>query len=173
MQKKILALIVVGTMWLMAGCGNTSQEETGENTAESTEAVVDLGTPMDVLDGLYETAELDADLKEQIDNGGFQQGELDETIATMFLGEADITYVSGVGSMPMMSSIAYQVVVLQLEDGEDVEAAKVELLETADTGKWVCVEPESVVAVSRGNYVVFVMSDSATATALVDAFQKL
>lgn len=173
MKKRILALILVGTMaMIMAGCG-AKTEENADGTDQSTEESVDLGTPTDVLVTLYAEAELNTDLKEQIENGAFEQGELDESIAPVFLGEADVDFVSGVGSMPMMSSIAYQVVVLQVEEGQDLEATKTELVEKADTGKWVCVEPEAVVAVNNGNYVLFIMADEATADALVETFQSL
>ncbi len=175
MKKRIISLILVGTMaMMMAACG-TKTEENVEGTDQSTGVVesVDLGTPTDVLDILYAEAALNTDLKEQIENGAFEQGELDESMAPVFLGEADVDFVSGVASMPMMSSIAYQVVVLQVEEGQDLEATKTELVEKADTGKWVCVEPESVVAVNNGNYVLFIMADEATADALVETFQNL
>lgn len=166
MKKRMitLALISVMTMAMVACSGSTESE---------TEEAVDLGTSMEVLDAIYETAELDSDLEDQIVNGGFQQAELDESIEAMFIGEAEVAYVDGAVSAPLMSSIAYQVVVLQLEDGQDVEAAKTELLDAADTGKWVCVEPEAVVAESNGNYILFIMADTETTNALVEVFQSL
>lgn len=168
MKKRMLALLLTGVMaMMMVACGSEA-----DGADEAVEAV-DLGTPLEVLDAIYAAADLDADLREQIDNGGFQQAELDETIATMFLGETQVDYVSGAGSAPMMSSIAYQVVVLQVEEGQDVDATKKELVDTADTMKWVCVEPETVVAESNGNYILFIMADMATADALVAAFNAL
>lgn len=171
MKKRVLALIVVGAMsMMMVACGSTSDVPEVETTEDE---VVDLGTPLEVLDAIYANAELDADLADQIANGAFQQAELDESIASMFLGETTVEYASGAVSAPSMSSIAYQVIVLQLNEGQDVEAVKTELVDTADTGKWVCVEPETVVAESNGNYVLFIMADTATADALVAAFQGL
>ncbi len=177
MKKRMLALLLTGIMAMtMVACGTDADETTdaeGQGTEAGTEEAVDLGTPLEVLDSIYATAELDAELKDQIDNGGFQQAELDETIAAMFLGETQVDYVSGAGSAPMMSSIAYQVVVLEVADGQDIEATKTELVETADIMKWVCVQPEAVVAESNGNYILFVMADTATADALVAAFNAL
>lgn len=176
MKKRILALVLAGVMSTMiVACGSTSDApevdvETTEDTAEDT---VELGTPLEVLDSIYANAELDADLAEQIANGAFQQAELDESLVGMFLGETEVEYASGAVSAPSMSSIAYQVVVLQLNEGQDVEAVKTELVDTADTGKWVCVEPEAVVAVNNGNYVLFIMADEATSDALVAAFREL
>lgn len=171
MKNKFLSILLIGAMVLvMAACGETSEESAGDL---SNQEVVDLGTSLDVLDAIYETADLESDLREQVDNGNFQQAELDETIEAMFLGGASVSYVNGAVSAPMMSSVAYQVVVLQIEDGQDVEVVKKELVDTADTGKWVCVVPESVVAESNGNYILFLMTDSVTADALVEAFLAL
>ncbi len=166
MKKRMITLVLISVMTMvMTACGGSTENETEE--------VVDLGTSMEVLDAIYGAAELDPDLEEQIVNGGFQQAELEESMEAMFLGEAEVTYEDGAVSAPLMSSIAYQVVVLQLEYGQDVEAAKTELLDTADTGKWVCVEPETVVAESNGNYILFIMADTETANALVEVFQSL
>lgn len=170
MKKKILSLILVGVMaMMMVACGGSDSDESADQGTEE----VDLGTPIDVLDAIYENAELDPELTDQIRNGAFQQAELDESIASMFLGGANVEYANGAVSAPTMSSIAYQVVVLQLEEGQDVEAVKSELADTADVSKWVCVEPETVVVENNGNYVLFIMADTATADALVTAFLGL
>ncbi len=199
MKKNLLTLLLVGTMaTMMVACGSKDADDTTtpeanvedtvfngeddveadteadvETEADDSEATADLGTAFDVLEAIYATADLNADLKGQIDNGAFQQAELDESLEPMFLGTAAVDYVTGAVSAPQMSSIAYQVVILQVEEGQDVEAVKTELLNTADPMKWVCVEPESVVAESNGNYVLFIMSETATADALITAFQAL
>ncbi len=199
MKKNLLTLLLVGTMaTMMVACGSKDDDDTtlpsvdivvdetpevddtvdanGETNGETdteTEGTADLGTALDVVDAIYAIAELDPELKDQIVNGGFQQAELDDSLEGMFLGTAAVDYVTGAASAPMMSSIAYQVVVLQLEDGADVESVKTELVDTADVMKWVCVQPESVVAESNGNYVLFIMADTATTDALVAAFQTL
>ncbi len=167
MKKRVLALILTGVMaMMMAACG-------AKDSADNKEETVDLGTPVEVIEAIYEAADLNADLKGQIDNGAFQTAELDENTAGMFLGETAVDYVSGAGSAPLMSSIAYQVVVLQVEDGQDIEATKTELVDNADVRKWVCVEPDTVVAESKGNYILFIMSETATADALIEAFNAL
>ncbi len=201
MKKRVLALILAGTMaMMMVACGTTDLGEVDTNVEADTEADTEVDTDveadldadaeseedlavgeevapllgvMDILDSIYATADLDEELKAQIESGAFESGEFDSSMASMFLGTSTVEFLSGAASMPMMSSIAYQVVVLQVEEGTDMEAVKADLIDNADTGKWVCVEPEAVVAESNGNFVLFIMADTATADALVAAFQGL
>ena len=51
----------------------------------------------------------------------------------------------------MMSSIAYQCVLLRVSEDQDIEAAKKLLEENADPAKWICVEAESVVVENVGD----------------------
>lgn len=64
----------------------------------------------------------------------------------------------GVVSEPMMSSIAYSLVVLEFDTNENATLACETLETNAPIGKWVCVEPETVVTkVVEDKYVYFFM----------------
>ena len=74
--------------------------------------------------------------------------------------------------MPMMSSVAYQCVLLRVDEA-DVEAAKQALQNNADVNKWVCVSAETMLIESRGDVIFFIMSGKEEAYALNSAFQNL
>ena len=73
----------------------------------------------------------------------------------------------------MMSSIAYQCVLLRVSEDQDIEAAKKLLEENADPAKWICVEAESVVVENVGNVILFIMADKDVADAAKEAFLAL
>ena len=78
-----------------------------------------------------------------------------------------------VDSAPMMSSIAYQCVLLRVSEDQDIEAAKKLLEENADPAKWICVEAESVVVENVGDVILFIMADKDVADAAKEAFLAL
>ena len=86
------------------------------------------------------------------------------------IGTSEVAFTDSVYSAPMMSSIAYQCVVLRLEEGVDVDAAKETLLASADPVKWLCVEADSVYVENIGDVVLVIMADEPMATAIKDAF---
>ncbi len=164
-MKKILAGLAVGVMLVgsLAGCGSKA-----DDTAKNLE-----GSCSEILAQVYENAELEADLREAMqyyENTAIP--EEDETESYM-IGTNDVDYTDSVYSAPMMSSVAYQCVLLRLEDDEDVEAAKQTLLESADPRKWMCVEAESVYVENVGDVVMVLMANEPTATAIKDAFLAL
>lgn len=168
-MKRIFAFLVIGTMVIgsMAGCGKSNGgESAGTKNLE--------GSCSDILAKVYETAELDDGFRDSLqyfDNSVIPEDD-DETEAYM-IGTNDVDYTDSVYSAPMMSAIAYQCVLLRLEEGEDVEAAKQTLLDSADPRKWVCVEPESVQVENVGDVVMVIMADKEPADALVKAFKAL
>ena len=89
------------------------------------------------------------------------------------IGTNEVDYTDSVYSAPMMSSIAYQCVLLRLEADEDVEAAKQTLLAAADPRKWICVEAESIQVENVGDVVMVIMANEETANAMVAAFKAL
>lgn len=164
MKKKITAIMMAGAMAasVLAGCG-----QTGRGVSD----VKLEGSCQDILQKVYDNAELDADLKEAMQY--YQTTAIDPESEEYVLGTDDVDYTDSVYSAPMMSSVAYQCVVLRLEADEDVEEAKRDLLENAERSKWVCVEAESVVVENVGDVVLYVMADEATAEAVKTAFLSL
>ena len=61
-------------------------------------------------------------------------------------------------SMPMISAIAHEVILVELPEGTDAEAFAAEMEANLDPMKWVCVQPETTWVKAYGNYVVSVMS---------------
>ncbi len=167
-MKKILVLFMTGVMLagVLAGCGKKATEE---NKAANLE-----GTCSEILEKVYKTAELDADFKESLKY--FENTEIpsdDEEMESYMIGTNEVDYTDSVYSAPMMSSIAYQCVLLRLEADEDVEAAKQTLLAAADPRKWICVEAESIQVENVGDVVMVIMANEETANAMVAAFKAL
>ncbi|MBQ8279019.1 MAG: hypothetical protein IJZ23_04185 [Roseburia sp.] len=167
-MKKLLAILLVGAMVVgMVACGGNGGEESN--------AVANLeGTCIEILDQIYANAELDADFVEALQYYDKTTIPTDDAeMKAWMIGTSDVNFTDSAYSAPMMSSVAYQCILLRLEEGADVEAAKQTILDNADPVKWVCVEAEKVVVTNVGDVVLFVMADEATATAIETAFLAL
>lgn len=160
MGKKFLliALCISMTMLCMA-CGD--KKESSDNLE---------GSLTDIMASIYENAQLDAGFREALDS--FETVELTDNLEISILGTDEVTYTEGVVSMPMMSSIAFQCVLLRVDEA-DVETVKQTLKDNANPDKWVCVSAETTLIESRGNVIFFIMSSKNEAYALNEAFQKL
>lgn len=158
-KKIILMALCVFVMIFGMACGN--KKESSDNLE---------GSLTDIMASIYDNAQLDADFREGLSS--FETMELTDDLEISILGTDEITYTEGVVSMPMMSSIAYQCVLLRVDDA-DVEAAKQALKDNANPDKWVCVSAETTLIESRGNVIFFIMSSKNEAYALNEAFQKL
>lgn len=160
MGKKFLliALCISMTMLCMA-CGD--KKESSDNLE---------GSLTDIMASIYENAQLDEGFREALDS--FETVELTDDLEISILGTDEVTYTEGVVSMPMMSSIAFQCVLLRVDEA-DVETVKQTLKDNANPDKWVCVSAETTLIESRGNVIFFIMSSKNEAYALNEAFQKL
>ena len=125
----------------------------------------------DILDEIYKTAKTDDDYFSYTDD--FENVEITEAEEEYILGTTEIDYTDSVYSAPMMSSIAYQCVLLRVSEDQDIEAAKKLLEENADPAKWICVEAESVVVENVGDVILFIMADKDVADAAKEAFLAL
>ena len=128
------------------------------------------GSLQDIMTALYTNADLDADFREGLDY--FEMLEITDDLESYILGTDEITYTEGVVSMPKMSSVAYQCVLLRVDEA-DVENAKETLKNSADPDKWVCVSAETTLIESRGDVIFFIMSSKDVAYAMNSAFQSL
>lgn len=127
------------------------------------------GNLNDIMTGIYENADLTDDFREGLAN--FETIELTEDFKFSVLGTDEIKYTEGIVSMPMMSSVAYQCVLLRVAE-DDVETVKQQIKDNADLNKWICISAETMLVESRGDVIFFVMSDNDTAYALNSAFQQ-
>ena len=110
MKKIILMVLCISLTMLCIACGD--KEDASDNLE---------GPLTDIMAALYENAQLDEDFREGLDS--FETMELTDDLEISILGTDEITYTEGVVSMPMMSSIAYQCVLLRVDEA-DVEFFK-------------------------------------------------
>lgn len=157
MKKMMLCSICVLTVFLCAACG---KKEGGDQLE---------GNLSDIMSGLYENADLSEDFRAGMIS--FETYELTEDLETSILGTDVIEYSEGIVSMPMMSSVAYQCVLLRVDE-DQVDTVKQQLKDNADLNKWVCVSAETMLIESRGNVILSVMGDNDTVYAMSAAFQK-
>lgn len=164
MKNKMRTALATGLVILLAALGCSGCGEKG-STADNLE-----GSLSEIMASLYENAQLDQDFRDSLD--GFETYELTDELEVSILGTDEITYKEGVVSMPMMSSKAYQCVLLRVEE-DDVETVKQSLKTNADPDKWVCVSAETTLIESRGDVIFFIMCDKDIAYAMNSAFQNL
>ena len=148
MKRKIAWILLAAMTLSIAACGNKTGDpvaDDGNITAEATEGELDTsanleGSCADILDEIYKTAKTDDDYFSYTDD--FENVEITEAEEEYILGTTEIDYTDSVYSAPMMSSIAYQCVLLRVSEDQDIEAAKKLLEENADPAKWICGEAE-------------------------------
>ena len=155
--KKIILYLLTIMVYLCTACG-TKQKSTDELS----------GSLSDIMAGIYENADLTDDFRAGLEN--FETFELTEDMEIAILGTDAIDYTEAVVSMPMMSSIAYQCVLLRVAE-DNVDTAKQQIKDNTDLNKWVCVSAETMLIESRGDVIFFVMGENDTAYALNAAFQ--
>lgn len=93
-----------------------------------------------------------------------------------YIGTKDIEYEDIAASEPMMSSVAYSVVLVRMKDGADIENAKKEIKETVNPRKWMCVEvaEEDVIIKNKGNLIILIMvADENTRNKIEEGFDNL
>ena len=179
MKRKIAWILLAAMTLSFAACGNKTGDsvaDDGNITAEATEGELDTsanleGSCSDLLKKIYKTAKTEDDFFSYTED--YENTEITEENEEYILGTTDIDFTDSVYSAPMMSSIAYQCVLLRVSEDQDIEAAKKLLKENADPVKWICVEAESVVVENVGDVILFIMADQDVAEAAKEAFLAL
>lgn len=93
-----------------------------------------------------------------------------------YIGTKDIEYKDILASEPMMSSVAYSVVLVRMQEGADIKDAKSKILDNVDPRKWLCVEvaKEDVIVKNKGDLIILIMvSDQATREKIEKGFDNL
>jgi len=159
MIKKISLFLLAGlTLFGLTGCG--SEEKNVEGTLEEILTKVYADIPEDERPMLMN---IDV-LKDASDNIEY------------YIGTTDIEYEEIYASEPMMSSIAYSVVLVRMKDGADIESAKTKIAEGVDPRKWMCVEvaEEDVIVKNKGDLIILIMvNDETTRNKIEQGFDKL
>ena len=75
-------------------------------------------------------------------------------------------------SVPVMTAQAYQVAIVKVKDGIDVEKIKQEMLDNIDMRRWICVSAEQLYITNSGNLIFSVMADKDVAKAVYNDFKK-
>lgn len=166
-MKKINVLIaLLFTVLLLVGCG--SKEKNVEGTLD------------EILTKIY--ADFKEDELPMLDKINFlekQEGTTEEEHSDRikyYIGSDKIQAKEALASEPMMSSVAYSVVLLRMEEKADIEKAKTEIKENVDPRKWMCVEvpKEDVIVKSKGDLIILIMvADETTRTKIETAFDNL
>lgn len=157
-KKGRLLGVVISIVFLCSACGSGGQDSDKLD-----------GSLNDIMAGIYENADLDADFREGLAN--FETIPLTDDIELFVFGTDEIDYTEGIVSMPMMSSVAYQCVLLRVNE-DDIGTVKQQISDNANLDKWICISAETMLVESRGDIVFFVMADNDTAYALNSAFQS-
>ncbi len=158
----IITLVLLMCTVCMAGCG--------KNEAAGSDGKKIEGDLQEVMARIYEGVDLDAETKQAMQE--YVCDALTAENEQALLGVDGVPYTEGVYSVPMISSIAYQCVLLRVNP-EDVDKVKEMLKENADVNKWVCVSAETVLVENVGDVVLFIMSSQDAAYAISSSFQAL
>ena len=155
--KKILLLLLVCSITLpLTACGNKNVE----------------GTLGEIMTKIYE--DIPSDELPMLET--FNVLEMQPDNIEYYIGTKDIEYEDIAASEPMMSSVAYSVVLVRMKEGADIEAAKTKIKENVNPAKWVCVEvpKEDVIVKSKGDLIILIMvADENTRNKLEKGFKRL
>ena len=101
------------------------------------------------------------------------QFEIPEDQFEYYFFVKDVDYAEAFASVPMINVVPYQVCLLRVNEGVDVEKLKEEIKANANPRKWVCVEvdPADVRVESEGDLIFFAMAEHSDKYA--EAFHKL
>ncbi len=164
-MKKLIALVLAMVMvFSLAACSNTAKTENA-----------DLGTLPEIIDKMYEKADLDAETREFVDSDiyGPVTYELEKENLVYYFGVEIPNAEEAYASEPEMNANPFSICLVRVKDGTDVEALKADIKANANPHKWVCVEvdPSDVRVENIGNVVILIMANNSEKYA--DAFLSL
>ena len=193
MKKLIAMLLALAMVFAMTACGATENKETEpatEATTEATEVITEEVTE-EVTEEIVEDEEFVIELSamETLLNSIVEIQPVEFMGMSMPVDLADVDavkYFTGLDSAesvkeaavfePMIGSIAFSMVAVQVAEGADAEAVAEAMKNGIDTRKWICVEADQIMAAGYADVVMFIMLDSQlgqTAQSFVDAFEKV
>ena len=169
MMKKVLSIVLVLTMIaaLATGCAKAPADNGGSTNLT--------GSLADIVDKIYAAHPVDLSL-------GTENVDITDT-AWMLPQFTGLTSAEGVKeavvSEPMISSIAYSLVLVRVEDAKNAQSIAQQMKDGINPHKWVCVEADDLAVCGYGDVVMLIMvasdfaGDGITAQAMVDAFQSV
>lgn len=149
----------------------TEPSETPGNT-EPADGVLE-GSLEGILEKIYETADLSDSFKKYIGEG-LQTTEITDERCEYHLGKAGIEFEEAIASVPIMMPSAYELDLVRVKEGADVEEIKKEIKENVDPRKWICVgiDPDNVIVDNIDDIIIVILSDN-EGKALHEAFLAL
>ena len=176
MKKFIAMMLVLALAFTFAACGAKIDEPATMPEEEQPAVMPEVDAPVE------EMPEVDAPVEEMPEIEYMPEEKLNELSGLieqlvagindeMMVGTMEITSdmyeyygipategVYAVVSMPMIGSIAHEVVLVEVPEGTDAAAFAEEMENQKNPMKWVCVQPEVSWTKASGNYVVSVMT---------------
>jgi hypothetical protein len=165
-MKKINSILIIVTIMVLSltAC---SKEKTVQ-TSVSPE-----GTMSEIIDKIYEQKEIPLMVGTT---------ELDFNDANMFQYYTGLTDSSKIKeaavSEAMMTSQAYSMVLVRVNDVKDTKTIAEEMLNGINQNKWICVGADDLKVATSGDTILLIMvattlSDSVTSDQIVDAFKTV
>lgn len=107
-----------------------------------------------------------------LEESSVYQAALTSELEMNAFGVNGIDYKVGVISEPMITSVAHSIVLVEMNEGADIEAAKQTIKTHADPNKWICVgvAEEDVLVDNYENYIVLIMDNESDI--LMENFHK-
>ena len=193
MKKLIAMLLALAMVFAMTACGATENKETEpatEATTEATEVVTEEITE-EVTEEIVEDEEfvIEMSAMETLLNSIVEINPVEFMGMTMPVDLADVDavkYFTGLDSAegvleaavfePMIGSIAFSMVAVQVAEGADAEAVAEAMKNGIDTRKWICVEANDLMVATSEDVALLIMVDSnngLTAQSFIDAFNTV
>lgn len=164
MKKLALLLCALLLCFGMAAC----QTDNGNGNPVNLE-----GTLEEILEEIYEKAELSESFREYIENGLYTTEITSENVS-YYLGKDGLEFEAAIASEPVMMPSAYSLCLVRVKDGTDIEKIKTDIKDNVDPMKWICVgvDPQNIIVDNIGDVIFLLMSDNET-QALYDSFLAL
>ena len=166
-MKKVIAFVLAMVLAMsMVGCGGNSSSgsTTVEGTMEELVTKVVEKEPVEFMGGL-----MPVDLTDTSEEGLYW--------INYFTGLENGDMISDVAAYePMMSSIAFSLVMVRANEGVDAKELAEKMASSIDQRKWMCVEADDLQVAGWGDVVMLIMvsSDSGlTSQSYVDAFAEV
>ncbi len=183
MKRTTLILAAIMITFSLAACGGDIENEETQNPgteapesqlpSESEPPVNIDGSLEEILHEIYETATLSESFREFTKNGLITT-KINQGGSEYFFGTDDIEFKEAIASEPMMTTSAYSLCLMRLNDEESVDKIKETIKNNVNPQKWICVgvKRENVIVDNMGDLVILIMSDN-EADSLHEAFLKL
>ena len=183
MKKKVLAIIMMSMIMAVTGCGNKDNQNNateGVSVQESTtEAVVDLGTPEEMLNNIWSAYGTDekfaaggGDSENLVmDNpGAFDVSKTEELDATLGLPAEQTGQITAAASlMHMMNANTFTGACYQLTDGTDTTAFIDAVKNNIMNRQWICGCPDILLIIDvNDQYVITAFGE----TTIIEMFKN-